>query len=98
YLIEQLRTIDNIGVRLRTVVGECCGDDHLETVMLRSLDSGAIEMVDSSHLFIFIGAQPRTDWVEGVLERDDHGFLLTGTDLLVDRKRPRGWTDERDPW
>lgn len=98
YLIEQLRSIDTISVRLRTVVAECCGDDHLETVMLRDLDTGAVQMVDSSHLFVFIGAQPRTSWADGVLERDDHGFLLTGPDLIVDRKRPRGWADDRDPW
>jgi thioredoxin reductase (NADPH) len=98
YLIEQLRGIDNVSVRLSTIVQECCGDGHLESVMLHNRETGAVEMVDSSHLFIFIGAQPRTDWVEGVLQRDDHGFLVTGTDLLLDRKRPRGWSDERDPW
>jgi thioredoxin reductase (NADPH) len=98
YLIEQLRSIDNVGVRLRTVVKECCGDGHLEAVMVQNNESGAVEMLDSTHLFIFIGAQPRTEWVEGILDRDHHGFLLTGPDLLVDRRHPRGWTDERDPW
>ncbi len=49
-------------------------------------------------LFIFIGAQPRTDWLEGVVERDDRGFILTGPDLMRDGKRPPGWTLDRDPF
>jgi thioredoxin reductase (NADPH) len=98
YLIEQLRAIDNVTVRLSTVVMECCGEGHLEAVILRNTKTGAVETVDSSHLFIFIGAQPRTEWVDGVLERDAHGFLVTGSDLLVDRRKPRGWADEREPW
>jgi thioredoxin reductase (NADPH) len=97
YLIEQLRQIDNVSVRLSTVVTECCGDGHLEALMLRSTESQAIESVDSSHLFVFIGAEPQTDWLDGVLSRDDHGFLLAGPDLIVDRKRPPGF-DGRDPW
>jgi thioredoxin reductase (NADPH) len=98
YLIEQLRSINNVAVRLRSVVMECCGDGHLEAVMVQNNETGSVELLDSTHLFIFIGAQPRTDWVEGILDRDARGFLLTGPDLLVERKRPRGWTDERDPW
>jgi len=97
YLIEQLREIDNVAVRLSTVVAECCGDGHLEAVMLRSTESEVVESVDSSHLFVFIGAEPQTDWLDGVLARDDHGFLLAGPDLIVDRKRPPGF-DDRDPW
>jgi thioredoxin reductase (NADPH) len=97
YLIDQLRDIDNITVRLSTVVTECCGDDHLESVMLRSRESGVVESADSSYLFIFIGAEPRTDWLDGVLHRDDRGFLLAGPDLVVDRLRPPGF-DDRDPW
>jgi thioredoxin reductase (NADPH) len=98
YLIEQLRSIDNVSIRLQTVVAECCGDDHLEALMLRNRDTGVVETVDSSHMFIFIGAEPQTDWLDGVLARDEHGFLLTGPDLIVDRRRPRGWSDDRDPW
>jgi len=98
YLIEQLHAVDNISVRLCTAVDEAYGDEHLEALSLRSLPSGASERVDASHMFIFIGAEPRTDWLAGVLERDQQGFLLTGPDLLVDRERPRGWSADRDPW
>jgi thioredoxin reductase (NADPH) len=97
YLIEQLRGIDNVSVRTSTVVTECCGDGHLEAVMLRSVETDVVESVASSHLFIFIGAEPRTDWLDGVLHRDEHGFLMSGPELVVDRKRPSGF-DDRDPW
>jgi thioredoxin reductase (NADPH) len=98
YLIEQLQALDNVSVRLCTVVEEARGDEHLECLSLRHLPSGATEEVQTSHLFIFIGAQPRTDWLAGVLDRDERGFLLTGPDLLVDGQRPRGWATDRDPW
>src|SRR5919201_760641 len=78
YLIEQLRLLDTVSVRLCTVVQEAHGDEHLEALSLRHLPSGTTERVQASHVFIFIGAQPRTDWLAGVLERDQRGFLLTG--------------------
>jgi thioredoxin reductase (NADPH) len=98
YLIEQLQALDNVSVRLCTVVDQAHGDEHLERLSLRHVPSGATEQVPASYLFVFIGAQPRTDWLAGVLERDRRGFLLTGPDLLVDGQRPRGWFADRDPW
>ncbi|MEO5877877.1 MAG: FAD-dependent oxidoreductase, partial [Streptosporangiaceae bacterium] len=98
YLVEQIQAIENIHVRLCTVVEAAHGDDHLEAVSLRHVEADGPEQVDASHLFVFIGAQPRTDWLSGVLQRDERGFLLTGQDLIIDRKRPQGWSAERDPW
>jgi thioredoxin reductase (NADPH) len=98
YLIEQLHAIDNICVRLCTVVDQAHGDTHLAGLTLRHLPTGAVERVEASHTFVFIGAQPHTEWLAGVLDRDDRGFIRTGPDLVVDRRRPRGWTVDRDPW
>ena len=98
YLIEQLQALDNVSMRLCTVVDQAHGDEHLESLSLRHLPSGATEQVQASHVFVFIGAQPRTDWLAGVLGRDQRGFLLTGPDLLVDGRRPPGWFADRDPW
>jgi thioredoxin reductase (NADPH) len=98
YLIEQLHALTNVSVRLCTVVDEAHGDEHLECLSLRHLPSGVTEQVQASHMFIFIGAQPRTDWLAGVLDRDERGFVLTGPDLVVDGQRPRGWFADRDPW
>jgi thioredoxin reductase (NADPH) len=49
-------------------------------------------------MFIYIGAQPRTDWLKGVVARDERGFVLAGPDLLKDGKLPETWTLERDPF
>jgi thioredoxin reductase (NADPH) len=98
YLIDQLDALDNVSVRLCTVVDQAHGDGHLEGLTLRHLPSGTAERVQTSHLFVFIGAQPRTEWLADVLVRDERGFLRTGPDLLVDGRRPRGWSADRDPW
>ncbi|MDX6740371.1 FAD-dependent oxidoreductase [Actinocorallia sp. A-T 12471] len=97
YLIEQLRAIGNVRVRLGTTVAQAHGSDNLEGLTLRTPE-GAEERVEASHMFVFIGAQPRTDWLADVVERDEHGFIRTGADLVVDGRMPRGWPLERDPW
>ena len=60
--------------------------------------TGEKESVDTSWLFIFIGAAPRTDWLDESVVRDEHGFVFAGPDLLVDGQRPRGWSLDRDPY
>jgi thioredoxin reductase (NADPH) len=96
YLIEQIAAIENIHVRTRTTVVEAHGDDHLEQLTL--CENGATtETVPTGHLFIFIGAAPRTDWLGTEILRDDHGFVRTGPDLLTDGAQPPGWPLDRDP-
>ncbi|MFI6519260.1 FAD-dependent oxidoreductase [Spirillospora sp. NPDC050679] len=88
YLIDQIAAIGNIEVHPHTSVAGGAGDDHLERLTLRGPD-GERE-VDAHWLFVFIGAEPRTDWLEGVVERDAHGYLLTGPDLRpAERDGPR---------
>ncbi|AUI64069.1 FAD-dependent oxidoreductase [Amycolatopsis sp. BJA-103] len=96
YLIEQIAGIGNIHVRTRTTVVEAHGDDHLESLTLCE-NGGATETVPTGHLFIFIGAAPRTDWLGTEIQRDDHGFVRTGPDLLTEGDRPPGWPLDRDP-
>jgi thioredoxin reductase (NADPH) len=52
--------------------------------------TGETETVPARSLFIFIGASPKTDWLDGVVERDAQGFILTGPDLILNGKSPRG--------
>jgi thioredoxin reductase (NADPH) len=98
YLIEQLRGIGNIRVRLATTVTAVEGDEHLERVTLRDAGTGATETVATNHLFVFIGAAPRTDWLGDTVVRDAHGFVCTGPDLVREGRRPPGWTLDRDPF
>jgi len=98
YLIEQIAQIPNIDVRTCTVVDEVQGDGHLERIVLRDAVTGATETLPASHLFVFIGATPHTDWLDGVVARDERGFIPTGPELLADGRRPRGWSLDRDPY
>jgi thioredoxin reductase (NADPH) len=98
YLIRQIAEIPNIDVRLNTEVIGVDGDEHLEELTLCDRTSGTREPVKAGYLFVFIGAAPRTEWLEGVVTRDRRGFVLSGPDLTVDGRRPRGWSLDRDPY
>jgi thioredoxin reductase (NADPH) len=98
YLIDQIRAIENIDVRLNTSVLTCVGQDHLECVTLVNSSDGSQEVVEAAHLFVFIGAAPLTDWLPPAVVRDGAGFVVTGPDLVLDGKRPRGWDLDRDPY
>ena len=74
------------------------GDGHLEAITLRDEQTGATETVPAGHLFVFIGAEPRTDWLGGACARDERGFVHTGPDLLDGRRPPGGWELDRDPF
>ncbi|HEX4087430.1 MAG TPA: FAD-dependent oxidoreductase [Trebonia sp.] len=97
YLIQQIAGIENISVRTCTEVIEAHGDGHLEQLTLRDLNTGATEEVDAGQLFIFIGAAPRTGWLDGVVARDNHGFIVSGPDLNGTEHRP-GWPLDRSPY
>ena len=98
YLIQQIANIPNIKVRTQTVVLQAHGDDHLEHLTICDQSSGVTEKVDASWLFVFIGAAPLTDWLEGVVARDPRGFVLAGPDLSADGSAPAGWTLDRAPY
>ena len=96
YLIQQIAGIDRISVRTCTEVAELHGDGHLERLTLRDMDAGSTEIVDAGQLFIFIGATPGTSWLNGVVARDDHGFVLAGPDLSEDDLAD--WPLDRPPY
>ncbi|HME47583.1 FAD-dependent oxidoreductase [Mycobacterium sp.] len=94
YLIQQIEKNDKIAVRTCTEVVSTVGqEDHLAGLVLENRRTGEREKVDCSRMCCFIGAEPRTRWLEGVVARDDHGFILTGPDL----KDVCGWTLDRPP-
>ena len=98
YLIQQIRAIPNIEVATCTEVCACAGDGHLQKVTLRNSVTGETETVDCGHLFVFIGAAPKTEWLPPEILRDRAGFVLTGTDLVVDGQSPEGWAEDRQPF
>ena len=98
YLIDQIKERPNIQLWANASVAEVHGEKHLEEISFLCSDSNRVERVPASAMFIFIGAVPRTDWLAGVVERDEHGFVLTGPDLIRDGQRPKGWMLDRDPF
>jgi thioredoxin reductase (NADPH) len=98
YLIEQVDSTPAIRVRTCTEVVGANGTDHLEQLTLRDSETGTTETVSAQYLFVFIGAAPLTDWLDGVIARDDHGFVLTGPDLTVAGTLPSGWPLDRPPY
>lgn len=95
YLVADIAHTDAIRVRLRSEVVGVTGRDHLEGVTIADHRTGRREDVDSTALFVLIGAEPRTEWLGGRVQRDERGFVLTGPDL-----RPGdglGWPLDRPP-
>jgi thioredoxin reductase (NADPH) len=99
YLIQQLEQIDNVQVRTCTEVLEMHGDEHLERITVRDSVTGETSSVDAGWLFIFIGAAPRTEWLHGIVVRDETGFVLAGPDLAATADTlPPGWIPDRLPF
>jgi thioredoxin reductase (NADPH) len=98
YLIDQIAQTKNIELLLSTRVTCVAGKDHLETITIENSKTGATETVPADAIFVFIGAIPHTEIVAGIVERDEHGFILTGQDLITEGRRPKNWTLRRDPF
>ena len=98
YLIQQIEHESNITVRTGTVVDAAHGSDHLQQLTLRDVATGETELVDAQWMFVFIGAAPLTDWLDGTVSRDPHGFIKTGPDLTEDGSPPAGWALDRPPY
>ncbi|WP_422769699.1 FAD-dependent oxidoreductase [Plantactinospora sp. WMMC1484] len=98
YLIEQIERIDTIEVHPHSEVVGGEGTDHLEQLTICDNRAGQRRTVKASWLFVFIGAEPRTDWLGDVVARDARGYVLTGLDLASDGRRPAGWSLPRDPY
>lgn len=99
YLVAQIETTENIAVQFRSSVVEVKGETSLKEITIANADTGVIQTVPTTRLFIFIGAKPRTDWLDGVVNRDEDGFILTGPDLMKCNSRcSQRWILERDPF
>jgi thioredoxin reductase (NADPH) len=81
YLIDELAVTANVKIRVGTTVEDGRGQHRLEGLVLKDQATGQAETVSAAALFVLIGAAPRSDWLDGTLERDDHGYILTCRDL-----------------
>ncbi|MFY1634788.1 FAD-dependent oxidoreductase [Solwaraspora sp. WMMB335] len=98
YLIDQIERIPSIEVHPHTAVIGGTGNGHLESLALQDTRTGATRTAETAWLFVFIGAEPRTDWLDGAVFRDDRGYIVTGPDLTPGGRRPPGWPLPRDPY
>lgn len=98
YLIDEIRAIPNISVRTFTEVKEVHGDSNLEEITVSNARTGEVDRVRATALFIFIGAAPRTDWLDDSIARDANGFIIAGNDLKVDGRLPASWPLDREPF
>src|ERR1700682_5591494 len=95
YLIERIKGASNVDVIANANVIAADGDMRLAAVVVRTRDEERRMPLDA--LFILIGGDPLTETVEGWLRRDEHGYLMTGAELLAGTDRRRWWPLERDP-
>lgn len=99
YLIERIAATQTITVRTGASVAELHGDNRLEEVSIRDAAGEGLSRVAASAVFVFIGASPRTEWLEGQVQLDKQGFILSGPDLIRQpNRKPEGWTVEREPY
>jgi thioredoxin reductase (NADPH) len=98
YLIKRITDDPSISVRSCTEIIGASGEDHLERLTLRDTARGSTETVNAQWLYLFIGAEPLTDWLDDVVVRDPKGFVVAGPDLSPRGERPRGWALDRMPY
>ena len=92
YLVDRIHAAENVEVRTTSEVVAVGGTGHLECLTIADRDTGAREVLFASWLFIFIGAEPRTEWLGETVARDGHGFVVTGPDVGA------GWPLGRAPY
>jgi thioredoxin reductase (NADPH) len=93
YLVQQIRHAPNIDVRLDSEVVGAEGGHRIERISVRDAVTGAVDVVPVRLVFALIGALPHTGWLDGVVQRDGRGFLVTGADI-----DPERWSLPRLPW
>jgi thioredoxin reductase (NADPH) len=98
YLVDRIRATKNITVLTGAEVHHVTGTTALESVAVKSVETGAVTELPMSAMFVFIGVRPHTDCFTGTLALDGQGFICTGADLPREHGKPRGWPLEREPY
>src|SRR5215216_3030474 len=96
YLVDEMAGNEKIEILLNTDLVEVKGENTLEQVVIKNTKSGQVQTCDASALFVFIGVRPQNQMVADLVMCNEKGSIFTGTDLMVDKKPPPGWSLERD--
>jgi thioredoxin reductase (NADPH) len=98
YLVDRLRQLPNVEIRTNTTVAGVDGQGRLEKITIKNMKTGSTEDAGCDGLFVFIGATPRTEWLENVVRRDEKGFILSGADVQCDPSQWPEWQLKREPY
>jgi len=96
YLVQRIEAIENIHVLLHTEVVALQGDHHLESLILERSDGNKISK-EITNLFTFIGARPRTEWLNDLVATDEKGFIITGHEIEDENLHKCKIFDKRKP-
>ncbi len=97
YLVDALQQNKKIELLCNTDLIEVRGKNTLEQIIVRNTTTDETQTFDASAMFVFIGVRPQSQLVADLVKHDEKGYILTGANLIVDKKPPQGWTLERDP-
>jgi len=97
YLVKEIEANQRVSVLLNSRVSEALGEHALEAVAVLDGSTGKTREVATDALFVMVGAQPHTDWLQSSIACDDRGFILTGADLLADERSRQRWPLARPP-
>jgi thioredoxin reductase (NADPH) len=99
YLVDRVTSTENVEVLTNTEVSELVGEDRLEEVAVEDSRSGVRRTLGTKALFVFIGAEANTGWLEGAAELDERGFVLTGRELGCSALEVEAWRElSREPF
>ncbi|MEP6465085.1 MAG: FAD-dependent oxidoreductase [Parafilimonas sp.] len=98
YLVDQINGVNNIAVCGCREVVEAKGNERLEQLTIKNIETGEVYTEDAGALYIFIGAKPFTDWLGDEIIKNDKGFIETGRDLQRYNNFQKIWKLERDPY
>jgi thioredoxin reductase (NADPH) len=90
YLIDRIRMLDNVDILVRSEVAELHGEGAagITGATIRNRDSGVMSSLPVRYVFMFIGAEPNTAWLDGCLALDEKGYILTGAQNPADIQMP----------
>jgi thioredoxin reductase (NADPH) len=98
YLSRRIEETPNIELRTHTEIVELLGNDRLERVVWKNIESGETDEHAIEHVFLMTGAEPMTSWLDGCVALDDKGFVKTGADLTAEELTAAHWPLVRRPF